>query len=243
MPDNSYIDGLDTAKISDKIVIYEKAVQVGETVTFFGYGCDNLKGDSQQANIKRFGQGSVSNVPDNKSYYFSQGKAIACYGDSGGATFLGDSNRNILVGVISGAAENYAATRHARIDNKINSWIKSHIETPIIDSHSSKVFVNLSSFKVYGYKLSAVGVDNIPPVFTFAWAGGSTHLPLATTCPTRKPKEAPYVCVDTGSLRSIPLRTVGDLTVSREVLVNGEKTRVTSQGIVPIKLCIASAPC
>jgi len=214
-----------------------KSVQVGQEVTFFGYGCDSLDSDNSHNEVKRYGRGSVSDAPPDLSYYFSKGKASACYGDSGGAVFLGDPNSHILVGVISGAANDFTATRLARIDGKIGAWVKSHVEGPIIDSHGTTIYTNLPSFKVYGYKLSALGVDNSLPVFSFTWPGGTTDLASTTkNCPPPWPKEAPYVCVGTSNLKSVPHGTVGDLTVSRVVSINGERVKLTSQGIAPIKV-------
>jgi V8-like Glu-specific endopeptidase len=223
---------------------------VGQTVTMFGYGC-HLKPNPDPFSDykKRYGANTIVELsptafPTHFTTFIGAASNLpqGCDGDSGGPVFSGTTDTSTIIGVNSGVTSTYQNTLIARIDGARGHWINKQVSTPIIDSHNNKVFKSFSSFKVYGYKLDAVGFNSTKTVLKFRYgtAPNYTYATLNSTtegCPTPTAGEGASACFATAGLSTVPNNTVGDWVASRQISIGGTVRTLESVGQGKVRIC------
>lgn len=77
-------------------------IKIGQSVTLSGYGCIHAGGVGGNDGIFRVGQAKVQGLPYRKNYnVVTQGGSALCFGDSGGAGYVGEGNSRVIFGVNS----------------------------------------------------------------------------------------------------------------------------------------------
>lgn len=77
-------------------------LKIGDRVTLSGYGCLNTSGTGGNDGIFRIGSAIVHGLPSRKNYnVVTHGGAALCFGDSGGAAYVGEGNHRVIFGVNS----------------------------------------------------------------------------------------------------------------------------------------------
>lgn len=253
--DNNFIKAFNDAGVIQRSITTVSPT-VGQTVTMFGYGCNTIPpvGSQPVSDFKkRYGSNTIVEIsptvfPTHFTTFIGASGNLAqgCPGDSGGPAFNGTSDTSAIIGINSGATSSYQNSLIARIDGNRGHWINKQVATPIIDSHNNKVFKNLSSFKVYGYKLDATGANSTKTVLKFRY-GTAPNYTYATAnsttvgCPAPVAGEGAFACFETVNL---PSGQVGDWIASRQVSIGGVVRTLETIGQGKVRVCAnASTTC
>lgn len=80
----------------------KQKLAIGEQVTLSGYGCIQPGGGGGNDGIFRIGRATIDGLGTDKDYdVVTKGGAALCFGDSGGAAYLVDSDKRVIFGVNS----------------------------------------------------------------------------------------------------------------------------------------------
>lgn len=100
-----------TSSNIERINTDQKKLSLGTNVTMVGYGCRVKDGIDRRLGELTKGNAIINKLPDQTTQYAIVTGAVACFGDSGGGTYLSTPEKRILVGV------------NSRSDLREQSWI------------------------------------------------------------------------------------------------------------------------
>ncbi len=100
-----------------------QSLQLHQEVTLSGYGCVNVGGGGGNDGIFRIGKAKIDGLPSNIDYdVVTKGGAALCFGDSGGAAYLVNSDKRVIFGVNSRGDINTTSYLPTIASNAFVSW-------------------------------------------------------------------------------------------------------------------------
>lgn len=120
-------------------------LKIGDEVMLSGYGCVHAGGVGGNDGIFRIGLAKVEGLPFRKNYnVVTKGGAALCFGDSGGAGYLGEGDRRVIFGVNSQGDQrsvSYLPTVASPVFVAwANSWAKKSNNVRICGLHKDALY-------------------------------------------------------------------------------------------------------